>query len=221
MAVAEKNKGKLTPLPDSYWEKVVMKEIEIKVGFICKVENPVLIHCNISKKFVTNAGHADIATKKYVTVENYLAPLNENVRVLYIGVRDINPNITIAIVETVDSLKYLKFAISIKGLTYEGLSELFLESYLIGTVLDEMVPDNYVNEVLIEAIALRNPMDIEFVNADLLSDGDYKQILCRDGGLLGLVPEDRRNLELCQVAVEEEPYAETFVPERLKSLVKY
>jgi len=53
----------------------------------------------------------------------------------------------------------------------------------------------------------------------LLIDGDYKKVLYKDGGLLGLIPEDRRSIELCRIAVGEEPYAEKFVPEELRIFI--
>jgi len=62
-------------------------------------------------------------------------------------------------------------------------------------------------------------MDIQFVNTTLLTDAHYIKVLSKDGGLLGLIPEERRTRELCMIAVENESYAEKFIPENLKSLV--
>jgi len=79
-----------------------------------------------------------------------------------------------------------------------------------------MIPDEYVTETLIDAIILKNPMDIEFIKAELLTDKHFIKILLKDGGLLGLIPIERRTLGLCKVAIENEEYAEKFIPKKLK-----
>jgi len=106
-------------------------------------------------------------------------------------------------------------------LNVEEMVDLIIEEYMSGKAFIMTIPDRFVNEQLIDAIILKNPMDIQFVSEKLLSDENYKKVLNEDGVLLGLIPEPRRTLELCQVAISSDAYAIKFVPEILKSLVIY
>jgi len=199
-----------------------MARTEFKVENICKVINTGFIY-TLYDKFALDAGHADIVEKRYLNNENFGMVFEEYVRILHIGVHPNKEEEIVAIVETVDSPSYSKFMIAVAGL--EGISRgfmiSFVEEYLNGNSLSEKVPNGYVCELLITAIVVKNPMDIQYISPNLLTDENYRSILRKDGGLLGLLPESRRTLALCKLAVREEPYAERFIPENLKSLVKY
>jgi len=62
----------------------------------------------------------------------------------------------------------------------------------------------------------KNPYNFEKLKDEYQTIALCKKIVSLDGGLLGLVPEDRRTLEVCQIAVENEPFATTFIPKALK-----
>jgi len=211
--------------------EIPIDESEIEVGDVCIVKNSAFTYYTYAE-FVAEAGHPDINTEKYVTLKTASIIEGRKVRVLYLKQ---NPYKTLAsepemlaIVECIDFGVYLKFLLVTKGLaklySKEALVkdnlDLFFRKYLFGKELKESIPDVLVNERLLEAITIKNPIDIEFVNPNLLTDDHYKRILCRDGGLLGLIPEERRTLELCKLAISEEEYAVKFVPEGLKSLVR-
>jgi len=207
----------------------VEKEREIELGDICRVMSINCLYSNFFK-FSNEAGHPDIEEKRYVTLKNDNIIKNLKVRILFLGhTMSINLGDTIvAIVETINNPEYLKFMISTRGLGFleskksvAEKAELFINKYLSGKSIKEKIPDEYlVNRVmLIFDIIRENPMDIQYISPNLLTNEHYKKVLQKDGGLLGLLPEERRTLELCKVAVLEEPYAKKFVPEELKSLV--
>jgi len=201
---------------------------ELKFGDVCKVINEKLVYTWYDR-FAFDAGHNDINTNKYVKAGCESIVYGKHFRVLYTAPHGVKPNITIAIVETMNTPIYLKFMIDVKGLLgpsyYKGIAEgkrrrdCFLEDYSFGKLLTKKIPDEYVNELLIQTIIGKNPMDIQYVSPWLLTDEHYKNVLSKDGGLLGLISIERRNLLLCKIAILEEPYAEKFVPEELKSLV--
>jgi len=193
-----------------------MDDVEVRIGGIYKVIEANLVYQSYDE-FAINAGHADIISNKDITRENFTKTQDRIVRVLYIGRHFRKTTEIIAIVETIDGIDDLKFMIDINGL--EIASSSFVQEYLSNKKLNEMIPDYCIDELFIDAIVLKNPMDIQYINTTLLTDDHYKRVLCKDGGLLGLIPEERRTLELCKIATLEEPYAETFVPERFKSLV--
>jgi len=193
------------------------KEREIELGDMCSVINSNHLYSNLYE-FSNEAGHPDIEENKYVTLRNDTIIKDKKVRVLFLGRTNskYNRDAIVAIVETVNNPEYLKFMINTKGLE---VLESFIEEYLSGGTLKETVPNKYVTDSLIEAIILKNPMDSQFICSKLLTDEHYKKILRKDGGLLGLLPIYRRTLELCKIAIEEEPYAEKFIPNKLRSLV--
>ena len=201
----------------------------VEAGDICRVTNDNRIY-PFYYQFSNDAGHPDIQEKNYVTFKDDFIIKNEEVRVLFSKQNPENSQREIiAIVETIDNPVYLKFMIgetgleliSSKRIELQKNINLFVENYLSGKLLKEKVPDEYVCEFLLKAIVLTNPMDIQYVNTNLLTDEHYKRVLLEDGGLLGLLPVERRTLDLCKLALAEEPYAEKFIPEELKSLIKY
>jgi len=154
---------------------------------------------------------------RYEQYDGKAVVLHEEVRILYIA-----RNKKIILIETINNPKLSKCLIDIKGLKFireASPSEVYVKEYLLGKTITKMVPDKRVSEELIDAIILKSPMDIQFIKAKLLSNDHYSRVLLKDGGLLGLIPEKRRTLELCRLAVLNEEYAEKFVPEELKSLV--
>jgi len=201
-----------------------METSKIEVGDICVVEDIEYIHTAYFE-FSNEAGHPDIQEKKYLKGSNYSIVDAKEVRVLFVKKITTRANNIVAIVETTNNSEYLKFIINIKGLTLsqkkseEEDFKGFIAEYLSGKPITGMIPHKYVNKLLMKTIIQKNPMDIQFVKHNLITTEFYKQVLVKDGGLLGLIPEERRTLELCRLAVSEEPYAETFVPERFKSLV--
>jgi len=209
----------------------------LEVGDICDVIHSGKVYTQNST-FARNAGHGDIVSKEYVNRHNYELTVGRTVRILYMGCHQDYEAIMLAIVETIDS-PYLKFIMNIVGLgpsREKLIDSSFVEEYLAesqGIPLNitfrkwlslesvvEIIPDTYSTKLLIGAITWRNPMDIQFVNPDLITDEHYERILHKDGGLLGLIPEERRTLKLCQLAMLNEEYAIKFVPDNLKSLVK-
>jgi len=199
---------------------------DIREGDICEVVNSGGIY-PAYKNFAIKAGHSDmVANIEYVKL-NWGETLGKTVRVLYIGRHEDESCVTLAIVEVINSPLKMKFIINTTGLKMKELNGseptvemiYFLEEYLLGKKLSQIVPDEYVRESLIEAIFLKNPLDIQYINSTRLTDEHYKRMLCKDGGLLGLIPEARRTMKLCKIAVENEAYAERFVPEKLKLLV--
>ena len=201
------------------------KNSHVIVGDICIVKHPGKVYCEFYE-FSNDAGHPDIEENKYVQSGFDSAIMDSEVRVLYVKTL-VRRDLTLAIVETIDATVYLKFIIEADGLKqvrskkqdFQRNINLFVDKYLSGKFLKEMIPDELINDSVIRVIFLKNPMDIQYINPKLLSDDHYKRVLYKDGGLLGLVPEVRRTLELCKIAIAEEPYAEKFVPERFKSLV--
>jgi len=198
-----------------------MWNLDLKIGDICKVVQAWHLYLSYDK-FAIKAGHADIVSNRYITKNNYKTIKNRLVRVLYIENCDYDVFTILAIVETFDNLPYAKFVINTEGLSpsLDGLNNSFVNKYLEGKPLTEMISNECVSESLIDAIIGKNPMDIRYINSTLLSDDHYKRVLGKDGGLLGLIPIERRTLGLCKLAIKDEPYAETFVPENLKNLVK-
>jgi len=122
---------------------------------------------------------------------------------------------TTGIEDIMKSISADKLAVEVK----KEKANAFLEFYLSGKPLKEPVLDDFASEALIDAIINQNPIDIQYINAILLTDAKYEEVLKKDGGLLGIIPLERRTLLLCKVAVKEESYAERFVPVELKSLV--
>jgi len=191
---------------------------EVKVGDICLVTSSWHIYTE-PNEFTAKAGHLDIDEERYVDENNAYSFLDKEVRVLYVARIYPESDYLGVIVETTDSLNYSKFMINPRGLT--AVNKLFIKEYLLGKRITEMIPDKYVNESLTDAILLRNPLDIQYVNADLITDGVYIGLVKKDGGLLGLIPEERRSQHLCALAYYNEPYAMRFIPEAMKSLVFY
>jgi len=202
-----------------------METVKINVGDICRVINVGDIYTEYDE-FAINAGHEDIVTNEYVAGNCQLMQGKE-VRVLYNKPDEGVSCSSLAIVETINGPNYYKFMIGDKGLRplYTAKAKakhrqtLILKEYLAGKILKEPIPDEDVTKFLVDAIVFKNPMDIQFICEALITDKDYENVLLKDGGLLGVVPESRRSLELCQIAVNEEAYAINFVPENLKSLV--
>jgi len=209
-----------------------MESSQVEIGDIYKVVNCLYVY-NGHDDFAIKAGHLDLLVNKCFTNGDKRHVYDKLVRVLYIGSTDKQPMKMIAIVEMVDNPEHLKFMIDPAGLKFEeqGWSrdertakqrrDYLLEDYLLGKPLTEKVPDYCVDALLIKAIVNRNPLDLQYINATLLSDKIYARVLRKDGGLLGLVPEERRTLTLCEIAIFEEQYAERFIPQKLRSLVKY
>jgi len=198
-----------------------MNGIEIKVGDICKVID---VGCTYLAydDFAIKAGYLELVHNYCLNEENCLEVAGSEVRVLYIGPHEYNQADMLAIVETIENnLSYFKFIINVEGLKLRTAKSTnsFLEDYLAGRKLKELIPDKYVSELLIDAIIEKNPMDIEFIKAGFLSDEHYRKVLHKDGGLLGLIPNRRRTLELCKIAIEDEAYAKLFIPKKLKRLV--
>jgi len=203
--------------------------MDIKVGYICKVMNYEQVYTTYGD-FATKAGHPDIDIKKYVKAGCRTKVLGKEVRVLYLGLHENNKTEIVAIVETINSPEYLKFVIGCYGLAITDVREcignpetesyLFIERYLSGKPLNKAIPDKLVNELLIDAIILKNPLDIQYISPFLLKKDHYERILRKDGGLLGLIPYERRSLELCKLAIKDEVYAKKFIPQELKSLVE-
>jgi len=71
---------------------------------------------------------------------------------------------------------------------------------------------------VIKAIITTNPYNIEKISSMSLTDEDYKLAVSLDGGVLAFIPEDRKTIELCEIAVKNEQYAEHFVPKHLNKL---
>jgi len=198
------------------------------IGDICKVIDTGLIYTSFDR-FAEKAGHPDIIANMYINDDNCSLAFDEKVRVLYVGPHQFDTATMLAIVETIDSPKYLKFIIECKGLKLtddtaklyelEKKIQLVLKGYLEGKIIKKMIPDRFVSELLITAMITKNPMDIQFVRDTLLTDKHYERMLYKDGGLLGLISPKRRTLELCSIAVKEEEYAMKFVPQKLRSLV--
>jgi len=194
-----------------------MKNKKIEVGDVCNVINVGRLYSTFDT-FAISSGYPEIITNPHVSSEKISG---KEVRVLYL---EQNPSVynkeIIAVVETTES-PYLKFMIGTRGLklNINKLADLVLEKYLLVKTLKMTVSDECVTKLLIETIIDNNPLDIEFINSNLISDDDYRNVLRKDGGLLGIIPEDRRNLELCKIAVTEELYAIKFVLENLRSLV--
>jgi len=61
-------------------------------------------------------------------------------------------------------------------------------------------------------IIKRDPYLLEYINPKMLSDEHYKLAVSLDGGLLSLVPINLRSKEICDIAIENEPFAENFIP---------
>jgi len=70
--------------------------------------------------------------------------------------------------------------------------------------------------MVVSAIIRSNPYNIEKLPLIQLTDEDYSLAVSLDGGVLALIPEDRKTLDICNVAMENEPYAKEFIPESLK-----
>ena len=198
-----------------FWEERKMEGV--KVGDICKVVNDSFTYPTYDD-FARKAGHIDIANNDYFEDE---VVKGMQVRVLYIAPHEYESRIILAIVETTNSPKYFKFIISVKGLILvrECVLNTVVQDYLSGIPLTRIIPDIFVDELLIQAIIGRNPLDLQYINATLLTDKHYKSVLRKDGGLLGLLPEARRTLSLCRIAIKEEPYAQKFIPEELRCSV--
>ena len=203
-----------------------MDDVEVRIGGIYKVIEANLVYQSYDE-FAINAGHADIISNKDITRENFTKTQDRIVRVLYIGRHFRKTTEIIAIVETIDDTLYLKFIINVEGLELANIVneesrflEKYIEYHLTGQRLIKMIPDMFVGERLIEYMVLSKPMDIQYINPNLIKDADYGKLLRKDGGLLGLIPEDRRTLELCEIAIGEEEYAVRFIPEKLKGLGK-
>jgi len=197
---------------------------KIKIGDICKVINPRLIHTPSNKAtlkyFDLQFEHLDLVDKDYLSNDDKDTVNDRVVRVLDIGTHIDFPKVLVAVVETMDNPVYLKFLIQPnEGLMSIDAGAWYLGKYSAGKPLKEKVPDDCVGDLLIDAIIERNPMDIQYVNTTLLTNEQCKRILRKDGGLLGLFPVKQRTSELCRIAVKEEPYAEKFIPERFKSVV--
>jgi len=220
------------PVPDGWLVGELSKKedtvkVEIEVGDVCMVKDATYISSEFDELAI-ETGHIDIVTEKYVTLKNYNKVNGREVRVLIVKQNKHQPLDMVAIVETIDSLVYLKFVIRTKGLDIgcnnkeyvQKRRDSFLEKYILGKPVSKAIPDECVDTLLIKLITRRNPMDMQFINPNLLTDEDYGRMLRQDGGLLGLIPEDRRSLELCQIAIKNEDYAETFIPSKFKSLVK-
>jgi len=198
-----------------------MKTLELKVGDFCKVANAGRIFTTYDE-FAINAGHTDFEDGRYINQKNYPLAQDRVVRILFIGPHKDELREPVAIVETIEGdSEYFKFMISIGGLviTKEAFVNSIVQAYLSGIPIFKTIPDDYVTSKLIDAIIHKNPMDIQFISSILLKDEHYRQVLCKDGGLLGVIPIRRRTLELCRIAFLEEPYAEKFIPENLRSLV--
>jgi len=193
----------------------------IKVGDICHVINSGLVYPSY-REFAIEAGHPDMITEEYVEYSNSKTVGGKIVKVLYIGVHCMYSNLPLAVVEIVDKPSGLKFIIEVEGLSIDMDRTIhqFVDEYLSGKPIGEKIADERVSKFLIQAIILNNPMDIQFVSEKLITDEDYARVLKKDGGLLGIIPEARRTLELCNLAIKNEEYAERFIPERFKSLVE-
>jgi len=203
-----------------------MVKPELKIGDIYKVVDSSCIFYVVSGKFILNKcefkfKHPDLVVKDYVTATNYESVYGKAVRILDIGIDKDRKMALLAIVETIDSPIYLKFFIRFRlGLKFLNDDGRRLKGYLSGEQVIEKIPDVYVGEDLIEAIILKNPLDLQYINPNLLSAEHYKRILLKDGGLLGLIPKERRTVDLCKIAIDNEDYAKRFIPEKIKSLVK-
>jgi len=200
-----------------------MKEMKVNVGDVCKVINCWAVYVKYHK-FARMAGHPDLISENYIKYGKTGIVSDKTVRVLYIGQHHRLFDKTIAVVETIDSEVYLKFMISIDGLELTNeKSPINLTEYLSGKPLTEIIDDYYISQSFIDAIIDRNPMDLQYLSftvlIDVLKASDYERVLRLDGGLLGLLPESRRTLELCRIAIENEPYAKRFVPKYLKGFV--
>jgi len=197
-----------------------------KVGDICKVIDTGRIYTTYDE-FAIKARHNDIVEKRYVACGGSKVAFNKIVRILYIKNHPTIKDRLLTIVETIDDTLYLKFIINVEGLELANIVneesrflEKYIEYHLTGQRLIKMIPDMFVGERLIEYMVLSKPMDIQYINPNLIKDADYGKLLRKDGGLLGLIPEDRRTLELCEIAIGEEEYAVRFIPEKLKGLGK-
>jgi len=193
----------------------------LKIGDACRILNAGRIYLTFDE-FAIRTGHSDIAYNKYVTSDNHLSLQGNLVHVLYVGLHEKEFRGPVAIVETLGSPWYSKFIIATRGLgkTGKGIVDSVKEAYLQGKPPTEIIPNFFVDRYLIQAIINENPLDLQYINDKLLTDDNYREVLFRDGGLLGIIPEERRTLELCQIAILDELYAEKFIPEELRSLVK-
>jgi len=199
-------------------------KVDIMVGDICRVKNPSFTHSTFYE-FAIEACHPDIATQNYFKDGSVEVLRGKEVRVLFS--KKMKSGDVLVIAETTNNSVYLKFVINTKGLEFvhskddwRQRSLVFIKGYLSGTQVSKTIPDEYICKLVMATLLARHPMDIQFVNEKLVTDDDYTKVLLKDGGLLGIIPEERRTLELCQIAVDEEPYAVRFVPETLRSLVK-
>jgi len=209
-----------------------MVEKEIGIGSICRVNDSECVYTSLTNWAFDN-GSPYFNSKRYITSFNYKIVQNRIVRVLNFGRNKMHPNGLSAIVETIDNKEYLTFMILLNGLKLieadvdcslfetENKREInaSIVKSLVNKSLNRNVPDYCADEYFIGRILYRNPLDLQFVNPNLISDEHYKKALYKDGGLLGLIPENRRTLELCKIALENEEYAERFIPEALRSLV--
>jgi len=83
----------------------------------------------------------------------------------------------------------------------------------------ESLPEKYLVSSVIVAIITKNPYNIEKLSSIQLTDEDYNLAVSIDGGVLAFVPEERKTLDICKLAIENEPYAREFVPESLNKLL--
>jgi len=202
-----------------------MEEKEISIGDICKVADTGCVYRVENQFTIRNTEfqyeHPDLMAKNYITNENCNTVRGKAVRVLDIGPDKRQREILLAIVETIDDPEYMKFLIRLGGgLKFVNDDGKSLKEYLAGELANEEISGIVASEALIDAIIDKNPLDLQYIKTKLLTDDHYKRVLLKDGGLLGLIPIKRRSLELCQVAITEEVYAERFIPRKIKSLVK-
>jgi len=83
----------------------------------------------------------------------------------------------------------------------------------------ENLPDKYLTPRVITEIIKISPYNVENISPIRLTAEDYKLAVSIDGAVLALIPEAWRTLDICKIAIENEPYAESFVPESLKRLL--
>jgi len=93
-----------------------------------------------------------------------------------------------------------------------------IESVKNNEVSIALIAERYLIPSVILAIITKNPYNIENIPSMRLIDEDYKLAVSLDGGVLALIPEDRKTLDICKIAVENEPYAKEFVPKHLYNL---
>ena len=87
------------------------------------------------------------------------------------------------------------------------------------TMSIETLPKKYLISRVIVALININPYNIEKISSISLKEEDYKLAVSIDGGVLALIPEDKKTLDICKIAVENEPYAKAFLPKNLKELL--